>query len=150
MPQKKKSKASGKGVVLNIEEAREARRKKRRIIAEEKEKKENKEKKKVSQRRSLRNARRRFLCAAIFIGITVLAGILIFDLLSVMAQEKEVLAEKEALTEEKERLENELLQVTTDEYIEQQARDELRMIKQGETLYIVPDSENPKNNEPDE
>ena len=46
-------------------------------------------------------------------------------------------AKLEALQEKLDQLEDELTRVTSDEYIEQQARTHLRMIYTGETVYIV-------------
>lgn len=48
------------------------------------------------------------------------------------------------LKSEKERLQKELGRVNSPEYIEQIARNTLRMIKQGEILYVIPGTE--KNN----
>ncbi|MCF0150609.1 MAG: septum formation initiator family protein [Firmicutes bacterium] len=44
---------------------------------------------------------------------------------------------------EKQKLEQELEVVNSDEYVEQQARAELRMIYNGETLYVTKDAEEP-------
>ena len=62
-----------------------------------------------------------------------------------------------ALTQERARvqaqldeLENELLMVNSDEYVEQQARSQLHMIKPGEVLYIVPSSTEYTTSEPEE
>ena len=51
-----------------------------------------------------------------------------------------VQAQLEELEKRRSELENELLMVNSDEYVEQQARSQLHMIKPGEVLYIVPNS----------
>lgn len=51
-----------------------------------------------------------------------------------------VQAQLEALEKKRSELENELLMVNSDEYVEQQARSQLHMIKPGEVLYIIPNN----------
>ena len=51
-----------------------------------------------------------------------------------------VQAQLEELEKRRSELENELLMVNSDEYVEQQARSQLHMIKPGEVLYIVPNN----------
>ena len=51
-----------------------------------------------------------------------------------------VQAQLDELEKRRSELENELLMVNSDEYVEQQARSQLHMIKPGEVLYIVPNS----------
>lgn len=59
----------------------------------------------------------------------------------VLTQERaRVQAQLDELEKRRSELENELLMVNSDEYVEQQARSQLHMIKPGEVLYIVPSS----------
>ncbi|MBR3394320.1 MAG: septum formation initiator family protein [Firmicutes bacterium] len=51
-----------------------------------------------------------------------------------------VQAQLDELEKRRSELENELLMVNSDEYVEQQARSQLHMIKPGEVLYIVPNN----------
>ncbi len=51
-----------------------------------------------------------------------------------------VQAQLDELEKRRSELENELLMINSDEYVEQQARSQLHMIKPGEVLYIVPNN----------
>jgi hypothetical protein len=55
------------------------------------------------------------------------------------AHEEEAAAALKAKTEQKARLESELSMLTDKEYIEEQARERLGMMKQGEILYVFED-----------
>ena len=61
-----------------------------------------------------------------------------------------VQAQLDELEKRRSELENELLMVKSDEYVEQQARSQLHMIKPGEVLYIVPSSTEYTTSEPEE
>ena len=61
-----------------------------------------------------------------------------------------VQAQLEELEKRRSELENELLMVNSDEYVEQQARSQLHMIKPGEVLYIIPNSTEYSAPEPEE
>ena len=61
-----------------------------------------------------------------------------------------VQAQLDELEKRRSELENELLMVNSDEYVEQQARSQLHMIKPGEVLYIVPSSTEYTTSEPAE
>ncbi len=61
----------------------------------------------------------------------------VFDL---MAQKEEAQARLDAVTKNRDQLQDELNNVNTNEYVEQNARSELRMIYPGEVLYITPGS----------
>ena len=61
-----------------------------------------------------------------------------------------VQAQLDELEKRRSELENELLMVNSDEYVEQQARSQLHMIKPGEVLYIVPSSTEYTTTEPSE
>ena len=61
-----------------------------------------------------------------------------------------VQAQLDELEKRRSELENELLMVNSDEYVEQQARSQLHMIRPGEVLYIVPSSTEYTTAEPEE
>ena len=75
------------------------------------------------------------MVAAVF----VLLFLIVMNIVSLKKEQHDVKNEKEALEREKARLSKELEQVDQPENIEQQARDQLRLIKPGETLYLFPD-----------
>lgn len=92
----------------------------------------------TSTRRKAKNIRRRIL-SFIILGIILIAvgfqGIKIYSLI----QEKEALLEAQhALIKERVKCEEELSNVNSVEYIEQQAREQLKLIMPGEILYIFP------------
>lgn len=76
--------------------------------------------------------------------IVFLAGLAVviyyaYSVFQVQSEQQRAEEEKTALQAEKARLEEELKYVTDPSYIEQQARTELRMIRPGEILYILPE-----------
>ena len=73
--------------------------------------------------------------------VAVGAALDIFGLRDERNEAQQKLAE---LEKQKGSLEEELTQVESEEYVKQRARDELKMIEDGEVLYIVKDDENTK------
>ncbi|MDR3072293.1 MAG: septum formation initiator family protein [Clostridiales Family XIII bacterium] len=79
---------------------------------------------------------KRILCLGIVIATIALISFPIFKVHGLRQEEAEAIKTLNAKEEKKERLERELSMVTDPKYIETQARETLRMIKAGETLYI--------------
>ncbi len=79
--------------------------------------------------------------AAVFFAVVALALYYAYSIVQVEMEQSRAEAEKAALLAEKARLEEELEHVTDPAYIEQQARMELRMIRPGEILYILPEKD---------
>ncbi|MBR0139539.1 MAG: septum formation initiator family protein [Firmicutes bacterium] len=106
------------------------------------------------QNRQARKAKRRrrgfvirLVCVAAIMAavfFTAVSTMNIFQLQEEKRQADERLADLEY---KKTGLEQELEVVESDEYVEQQARSELRMIYDGEVLYVVRDREEPENTE---
>lgn len=71
-------------------------------------------------------------------------------MVSLTQERARVQAQLDELEKRRSELENELLMVNSDEYVEQQARSQLHMIKPGEVLYIVPSSTEYTQAEPEE
>ena len=97
-------------------------------------------KKKLSDAARKRRNRRRLVILGIFIVLCVVIGLVgksVVNLVQLESEKKAREAELKALQQEIEKDEATLKQVNSDEYIEQQARSELRMIKEGEILYII-------------
>lgn len=92
----------------------------------------------TSTRRKAKNTRRRILyllIIAVILAAISIQGVKIYSL----AKEKEALKEVQYnLIKEKARLEEELTNVNSAEYVEQQAREQLKLIMPGEILYIFP------------
>ncbi|HZK62343.1 MAG: septum formation initiator family protein [Peptostreptococcaceae bacterium] len=89
---------------------------------------------------------RLFYLGAVIIALIVIV-IYAYNVIAVEMYQNQIEAEKQQLTEQKIKLEDELKNVRDPKYIEQQARTQLRMIFPGEILYILP--EKPKENNED-
>jgi len=61
-----------------------------------------------------------------------------FSIVNLKMQENQAIALAEKLQNDKANLQNELKLINTPEYLEQQARLQLKMIKPGELLYVFP------------
>lgn len=142
MRQKKKRSRQFKdeNKVLQTEEPNEKRKKRKASKAENKEEKRDKV---TSKRRSSRAAKRRLIYTTIIILIIVVVGASGLNIYNVIKEEKQIKEEQAALINQKEKLQYQLDQVDSLEYIEQQARQLLRMIKPGEILYILPEKSEP-------
>ena len=124
--------------VIDIEEARQSRKRKREEAAEKKYK-VRKTKSVVTQRQAGKKARRRMVYFVIFLIIIGIIAVSAFNIINLKLTEARTMKEQQALMQQKEKLEKVYSQVNSPEYIEQQARQQLKMIKPGEILYILPD-----------
>lgn len=77
-----------------------------------------------------------FLLTLIVLSI---AGFSIFRIIDLKMEEHQLLAQQEALIAEKEKLTEQLANVNNPEFIEEEARKQLKLIMPGETLYILQD-----------
>ncbi len=125
--------------VIDIEEERRIRRERReQKKIEEEEKQRREETQKISPRRK-RQMRRRALMYTV--GILLIVGLLVFsawDIISLKMEQSHQEARKKELVKQRDHLQNELESVQDPEYIKQQAREQLKLIMPGETLYILP------------
>ena len=99
-------------------------------------------KRKLSDAARKRRNRRRLVTLVLFAVLCAVIGLVgksVVNLVQLESEKRERERELEALKQEIEKNEATLKQVNSDEYIEQQARSELRMIKEGEVLYIIND-----------
>lgn len=129
--------------VIDIEEARRLR-KRRREEAAEKKYKVRKTKSVVTQRQAGKKARRRLIYMVIFLAIICVVAVSAFNIINLKLTEARTLKEQQDLLAQKARLERIYSQVNSPEYIEQQARQQLKMIRPGEILYVLPDKNNSK------
>ena len=125
--------------VINFDEVREKRKEKRKQVIEKKKKPDTGSQ--VSERRAVKMHRRRLFCGAVFLVVVAVIGYSVYNIVSLRGQRAQAETAKEGLLKEKARLEKELQQVDSDEYIENEARGSLHMIKPGETIYILPEQE---------
>jgi len=123
--------------VIDIEEARQSRKQKREDAAGKKYK-VRKTKSVVTQRQAGKKARRRMVYFVIFLIIIGIIAVSAFNIINLKLTEARTMKEQQALMQQKEKLEKVYSQVNSPEYIEQQARQQLKMIKPGEILYILP------------
>lgn len=123
--------------VIDIEEARDNRRLKREE-ATEKKIKSSKPKTVMTERRATKKARRRMVFSLLFLTIIVIIGVSVFNIVLLKLNEARIEKEQFALLEQKARLEYEFSQIDSLDYIEQEARQQLKMIKPGEILYVLP------------
>jgi cell division protein FtsB len=126
--------------VIDIEVARESRKRKREEAADKKYK-VRKSKSVITERQAGKKARRRMVYFVIFLFIVGLVTVSAFQIISLKLTEARTMKENQALLNQKSRLEQDYSQVNSPEYIEQQARQQLRMIRPGEILYVLPEEE---------
>ena len=111
---------------------RKERRESLRVKKEEQEKKQAAAAERAKKRRKL---------MLLVIGVVIVAGLVfgraVYRIMELKKEKAQAEARLEELQEKLAQLEDELTRVTTDEYIEQQARTHLRMIYPGETVYII-------------
>ena len=94
---------------------------------------------KKERRRIITRNRRIALCVIVLaVGIVVyMVARNVVQVTSLKAEKAQLEKELSQLNDKKDALEDELEQVHTDEYVEQQARSSLKMIKPGEILYLI-------------
>lgn len=121
-------------------ELKKARYERRQQMMEERRKKTERGEP-VSERKVSMRSRRKFAVILGIIIVMLIGSWYVFKIYSLNKEYQETLAEKKNLEAEKQRLEEELENINTPEYIEQQARQQLKMIKPGEVMYILPQEE---------
>lgn len=129
--------------VIDINEARQ-RRKQKREEAAEKKYKVRKKKSVLTQRQAGKKARRRMVYFVIFLAILGIIAASAINIISLRLTEAKTMKENQELLEQRTRLERIYSQVNSPEYIEQQARQQLKMIKPGEILYVLPEKNQKK------
>ncbi|MDD4564681.1 MAG: septum formation initiator family protein [Eubacteriales bacterium] len=129
--------------VISIEEARQERKRKRAEAA--KKNKIRKTKHPVTQRHAVKKARHRMVYFFITLFIIGIIGVSVFNIINLKLTKARVLEEQQELLEQKAMLESIYSRVSSPEYIEQQARHQLKMIKPEEILYVLPDKDDKEN-----
>ena len=122
-----------------LENAISNRQKERSERREDLRKKRELQEKRSAEAAARAKRRRRVLALAVVLVIiaAALVGRSIYRIIELQKEKARAQAELEELKQKIELLESELKRVSSDEYIEQQARTQLKMIFPGETLYIV-------------
>lgn len=135
MGKKSKKSYSDQDDVIDFEQAREARKQKRK---EKLEKKVPTKMDALSQRRQAKRRRFAIISTAIILLIAAIIATACLNLWKLNKERDGAKAELEALNKKQASMENELSQIESSEYIEQEARAELHMILPGETMYVIP------------
>ncbi|MBQ1524279.1 MAG: septum formation initiator family protein [Firmicutes bacterium] len=119
-------------------EAQKERQAQRAKLREEQEEQLRRQKK---TRRRRRGFLIKAMCVAAVMVAVLFAAFSTMDIFQLQEQKRQADEELQGLEHRKLGLEQELEIVESDEYVEQQARSELRMIYDGEVLYVVKDQE---------
>ncbi len=128
--------------VIDIEEARRKRQEKR-----QKQQQRIREEEKAAQKRTVRASvkagrrKKNIIYAVIILAIIAAIGVSILNIVTLKADYKAAERENQQLQQQKEALEKQLKNSDKKDFIEEEARHQLRMVKPGETVYIVPFSE---------
>ncbi len=128
--------------VIDIEQAR-----KQRLDRKAAEKKREEEKVRYAASQNTRGKmairrsrmRRRALIALLVVAIIGVVVFSVWSIVSLKKEQQDMRDQLEALEKEKAQLEKELSQINDPANLEEQARDQLRLIKDGEYLYIFPE-----------
>jgi len=123
-------------ILENAISQRQKERKERRELQRHKKIQQDQKAQIAAQKAKVR--RRWFFIALIALLIAVIfVGRSLFRIFELRREKAEAEARLAEIQEKIERMESELTRITSDDYIEQQARSHLKMIFPGETLYIV-------------
>lgn len=121
-------------------EDQSAEQRERREIRRQKQEDKTKMKDSARERRA-KTRRKTLLVLVVLVAVAAAWTARSLQRMVVLTRERaQVQAQLDELEKRRSELENELLMVNSDEYVEQQARSQLHMIKPGEVLYIVPNN----------
>ena len=104
----------------------------------------------VRRKKKIRLNKGRILLTVIVIMLIAVVGISVKTVFDLRAEQKNLENENQNLQQQQEALRAELENVNDLEYIEEQARIQLRMIKPGEILYILDQEKNAKDKDGDD
>lgn len=79
----------------------------------------------------------RLLLTAVIILLLIVCALSLKKIITLHGEQADLKAKNKALTEQKASLEEELKNVSDLDYIEEQARKQLKMVKPGEVLYVT-------------
>lgn len=127
--------------VIDIEEARRKRQEKRkksrgRVLAAQ----AAQEAQRHPQSKSAGSGKagKTLIYLAVILIMLAIAGASVYNIASLKQEQKEVLQEQQRLKAEKNELEEELKHLEDPDYIEEQARAQLRLVMPGESIYVFP------------
>lgn len=79
------------------------------------------------------------MIALLCVFIAGVVGFSLFNIISLKREQRDVIQQQKELEAEKAQLEEELAEINDPANLEEQARDQLRLIKPGEYLYMFPE-----------
>lgn len=101
-------------------------------------------------KKNIRINKTRIIMTVIVIILIAVVGMSVKTVFDLRAEQSELKKESKALLAEKSALTEELENVNDKEYIEEQARIQLKLIKPGEILYILEDEQDNQNDDEEE
>lgn len=145
MPKRRRSREFKNNQVIDIEAARQERRERRKLSVAARPQKRKAPAGKPTRRQVIKSLRRKLVYGMIFVVIALIIGASVYNVISLKMEEAAAEEQLSALEAEKEALKEELSHVGSNDYIEQQAREQLRMIMPGETLYVLREKDKEEN-----
>lgn len=128
--------------VIDIEEARRKRQEKRKKQQQRTQQQEEFTQKRAVKSRVKAGRRKKHITyAVIIIAIIAAIGVSALNIISLKAEYRAAEQENQQLQQQKEELEQQIKDSGKDKFIEEEAREQLRMVKPGETVYIVPNQD---------
>lgn len=127
--------------VIDIEEARKKRHEKRsknrtKAFAEQEQRR---------QKAGKGKNRKALVYLIIIVVMLSVAGASIYNILSLKQEQKALLEEQQRLKKQRQELQEELKHLEDPDYIEEQARTQLRLVMPGESIYVFSDEDAEKN-----
>jgi cell division protein FtsB len=126
--------------IKEIEEAQRERRERRAQALQSRRRKVKAAKAEVEKARRSFITGRRIILVGVALAVAFFVGSSAFRIMDLKGQEEKSRQELKIKTEQKARLESELAALQDTEYIEEQARERLGMVKSGETVYVFEDT----------
>lgn len=125
--------------VIDIDDARMQRLQKRRSERDEEEQERAEaNERRLKRKRALRKkqSRRRILIAAITAALLVVLCASVINIVKLKNEQHDALQKQKQLQSEQAQLEKDLKNISDEQSIEDKAREKLKLIKPGETIYI--------------
>lgn len=124
--------------VIDIEEARRKRQEKRRRQRGKQSGAAPAQEKTVRASVRQNKRRRTIIYTAIIVAIIAVVGMSVYNIVSLKQEQKETKVQNQKLKEQKASLQKQLEKLDDPEYIEDQARAQLRLVMPGENIYVFP------------
>ena len=126
--------------VINLEKERRAREIDEELSKQYEEPVEISERTEASmRRRRQQRRRRRTVYIVVIVLLLAITAWMARSVVELKMEQKELEAKQQQLEQRKEELKEKKKKINDKDYIEEQARQQLKMIKPGEILYVVPD-----------